>query len=152
MPFLRKVVNADFARLHSQVASSAWLKLAEIVPEMMRFVMVDCPDRRDFKGVGPNSEKSARAIAAEIGVGNATVSRERRKSVVPNDTPEKVVAKDGKSYPSKKSKHESSKRRNQLETIYHLRSDASADRCEWLVWSRASSRRASEGKLGALSG
>jgi hypothetical protein len=60
---------------------------------------------RAAAAVAANPKKSDRAIAAEIGVGNATVSRARRKATVSCDTVvEKRTGKDGKArkQPSKK--------------------------------------------------
>jgi hypothetical protein len=54
------------------------------------------------KAIMENPEQSDRAIAAQIGVNNSTVSR-ARKSVVANATPAKRIGKDGKTYSAKKS-------------------------------------------------
>lgn len=59
---------------------------------------------RAAEAVAKNPKKSDRAIAAEIGVSNQTVSRARKKSVVTNVTPEKRTGKDGKSYPTSSKK------------------------------------------------
>lgn len=52
--------------------------------------------KRAAEAVAANPQKSDRAIAEEIGVGNATVSRVRREATVSNDTVEKRVGLDGK--------------------------------------------------------
>jgi hypothetical protein len=57
---------------------------------------------RVAKALAATPEKSDRVIAAELGVGNATVSRIRRKSPVSDDTPESVTGRDGKKYPLKR--------------------------------------------------
>lgn len=51
---------------------------------------------RAAKGIAANPRKSDRAIAAELGVGNATVSRARRRSTVSDGTVGKRVGRDGK--------------------------------------------------------
>lgn len=51
---------------------------------------------RAAKAVAANPEKSDRAIADELGVGHATVSRARKKATVSGDTVGKRVGKDGK--------------------------------------------------------
>jgi hypothetical protein len=56
------------------------------------------PIQRAAETIKANPAKSDRAIAAELGIGNATVSRARRKSDVSHDTPR--TGKDGKSYPA----------------------------------------------------
>lgn len=48
-----------------------------------------------------DSEKTDRALAAELGISHKTVER-ARKSVVTYVTPEKRVGKDGKKYPAKR--------------------------------------------------
>jgi hypothetical protein len=53
------------------------------------------------RAIKATPEKSDRAIAEEIGVGNKTVSR-ARKTVVSNDTTEKRKGRDGKSYAAKR--------------------------------------------------
>lgn len=56
---------------------------------------------RAAEAIKANPEKSDRAIAADLGIGNATVSRARRESGVSDDTPEVRIGQDGKSYPAK---------------------------------------------------
>lgn len=51
---------------------------------------------RAAKAIAKNPNKSDRAIAADLGIGNATVSRARRKSTVSRDTVKKRVGRDGK--------------------------------------------------------
>ena len=52
------------------------------------------------QAVAANPAKSDRAIAAELGVNNATVSRARQKSGVAFATPDTRTGRDGKSYPA----------------------------------------------------
>lgn len=54
--------------------------------------------QRAIEAIRANPQKSDRAIAAELGIGNKTVSR-ARNALVSDDTPDERVGRDGKSYP-----------------------------------------------------
>jgi hypothetical protein len=58
--------------------------------------------KRAAEAAAANPNKSAREIAKETGVGKDTVRRARIKSVGANAPPDRVIGKDGKSYPTKK--------------------------------------------------
>jgi hypothetical protein len=59
------------------------------------------PGKLAERAIADNPEKSDRAIAKELGINNATVSRARNRAGVANATPDKHVGQDGKSYPAK---------------------------------------------------
>lgn len=57
--------------------------------------------QRAAEAIAANPRMSDRAIAADLGIGNATVSRARRETGVSDDTPEERIGRDGKSYPAR---------------------------------------------------
>ena len=60
--------------------------------------------QRAAEAIAANPERSDRSIAAELGIGNKTVSRARQamgNDTPSRDTPDRVTGKDGKSYPSR---------------------------------------------------
>ena len=67
---------------------------------------------RAQKAVAKYPEKSDRAIAAMIGVNRDTVGRARKKAGVANQTREKRVGKDGKTYKFTKNSRKAAKKKN----------------------------------------
>lgn len=61
---------------------------------------------RAAEAIAAHPEKSNRAIAEEIGVGEPTVRRARNEAASP-DAPETVTGRDGKTYPATKPKRPS---------------------------------------------
>jgi hypothetical protein len=82
------------------------------------------------RAIAANPEKSDRAIAKELGVNNATVSRARNRAGVANATPDKHVGQDGKSYPAKGKRKEANAYDYELPTI--RRRMGSVDANSWI--------------------
>jgi hypothetical protein len=84
------------------------------------------------RAIAANPDKSDRAIAKELGVNNATVSRARNRAGVANATSDRHVGQDGKSYPAKGKRKEAKPDECELPTI--SRRMGSVDANSWISY------------------